>query len=72
MDMNVEEAKYCLLKSLAVLNKDEYLTMKMDELGDMYGRVDNETNQQIVNQLLSEIQDHVKENYPFINVDIIK
>lgn len=72
IDMNEEEAKYCLLKSLAVLNNDDYLAMKMDGLGNMYGRVDNETNQQIVNQLLSEIQDHIKENYPFINVDVIK
>ncbi len=71
-DMNEEEAKYCLLKSLAVLNNDDYLSKKMDELGDMYGRVDNETNQQSVTQLLSEIQDHIKENYPFINVDVIK
>lgn len=72
MDMNEEEAKYCLLKSLSIINDDEYLFKKITQLDDMYGRTNNETNQQILIPILHEIQDHIKENYPFINVDIIK
>ena len=68
MDMNEEEAKFCLLKSLSIINQDEYLYLKVTELGGMYGVIDNELNRQRIEQLLFEIHTHIQKNYPFIDV----